>query len=328
MVLLYVAVAIVISVSVIAVLYASKLFGPKTELWIADEAKYVHFEEGKRTERPFPSSLAKATNPPKDLLHLSVVVPAYDEEKRLNIMVDEALVHLKKRQAEDKDFTWEMIIVDDGSKDKTTQVALEYTKQEGSERVRVLSLKKNRGKGGALRRGVICTRGKYVLMVDADGATLFSDFDRLEEKLKKLVNEDHNVPGVAVGSRAHLQDEAVAQRTLFRTILMYGFHFLLSTIAVRGIKDTQCGFKLFTRKSARMLFPNLHIERWAFDIELIIVAQALRTPMVEIPVNWQEIPGSKLSPMEAAIQMLRDVLRIRFGYLFGYWSIDKSLYRD
>ncbi|PRP77498.1 hypothetical protein PROFUN_14210 [Planoprotostelium fungivorum] len=315
-------------VIVAAFVYASRLFGPKTPLWEKDEDVYTSIHnDGRREKQSFPSFLAHSKNvtPSKDLIHLSVVIPAYDEEQRLPVMMEEALGHLKSRQRKDPNFSWEIIIVDDGSKDKTSEVSLAYSKQEGSDRVRVLTLKKNRGKGGALRRGFTCTRGKLVLMADADGATKFSDYDRLEEKMRSIQTED---VGFVAGSRAHLQQEAVAQRSFFRTILMHGFHFFLNAVAVRGVKDTQCGFKLFTRQTSRMLFPNLHVERWAFDIELILLAQRLNVPIAEVPVNWTEIPGSKLSPVEAALQMLRDVLRIRIGYMLGFWKIDRTLYRD
>lgn len=103
---------------------------------------------------------------------------------------------------------------------------------------------------------------------------------------------------------------------------MFGFHFLVSFLCVRGIKDTQCGFKLFTRKTAARLFQIVNIERWAFDVELAYVAQSLNVPIVEVPVVWQEIPGSKLSPFAASVQMGKDLLRIRLAYMLGIWTVN------
>ena len=166
---------------------------------------------------------------------------------------------------------------------------------------------------------MICGRGEYLLMVDADGATKFSDLERLQIKLQEIVKEEQ---GIAFGSRSHLKDEAVAKRTLLRNILMYGFHFLVSILCVRGIQDTQCGFKLFTRKSAKVVFPVLHIERWAFDVECAMVAhEYFKIPIVEVPVNWHEVAGSKLSPFAASVQMGKDILTIRLAYLLGIWSV-------
>jgi len=236
-------------------------------------------------------------------------------------MMEETVEYLKKRQLKQKGFKFEIIIVDDGSKDKTTKVAWEYTKRESSENVRVLSLQKNRGKGGAVRRGMLCARGKRILFVYADGATRFSDIESLESKLNTIETKDKL--GMSLGSRAHLVAASIKSRSLLRTILMFGFHFFVY-ICVRGglIKDTQCGFKLFTRKAAKLLFPNLHVERWAFDVELIFLCiQKYNIPMVEVEVEWQEIEGSKLDPMSASIQMAKDLLRIRLGYLFGVWRV-------
>lgn len=113
------------------------------------------------------------------------------------------------------------------------------------------------------------------------------------------------------------------QRKWYRNVLMHGFHFLVDMLCVRGIRDTQCGFKLFTRKTAARLFPNLHVERWAVDVELLFMAQHyLKIPMTEVPVNWQEIEGSKLDPISASIQIGRDMLRIRLNYLTGWWRME------
>jgi dolichyl-phosphate beta-glucosyltransferase len=100
---------------------------------------------------------------------------------------------------------------------------------------------------------------------------------------------------------------------------MWGFHLLVWVLCVSNIKDTQCGFKLFTRKSAHLLFTNLHLERWAFDVELLFLAQQQHIPVCEIPVNWTEVPGSKLDPLRASIEMGRDLFKIRLAYMTGIW---------
>jgi len=286
----------------------------KNAVWLPNENQYKDPATDKRVS--FPSLYGPAS------VYLSVVVPSYNEEERLSIMLDEALEYLHTRKKENSSFTYEILIIDDGSKDKTSQVAMDYCKKhESADTFRVLTLAKNRGKGGAVKRGMHCARGQYLLMVDADGATKFADLDRLESSLKKAERDGQ---GIALGSRAHLQAEAVAKRTLLRTILMYGFHTLVYVLGVHGIKDTQCGFKLFTRKSAQMLFKNLHVERWAFDVELIYLAQQFKIHLTEVAVNWTEIPGSKLTPMAASLQMGKDLFRIRASYILGLWTIDRS----
>lgn len=253
-------------------------------------------------------------------IDLSVVVPAYNEEERLPIMLEETMAYLEERQNNDECFTYEVIIVDDGSKDATSKVGLEWSKKYDANKIRVLTFEKNRGKGGAVRMGVMSSRGRKILFVDADGATKFSDLIHVEAGLDDFHGGKDGM-AVSVGSRAHLQDDAVAQRSLFRNILMYGFHFVVWLLAVRGIKDTQCGFKLFTRKAALALFSSLHVERWAFDVELLYVAQCLGIPIAEKAVNWEEIDGSKMVPVFSWIQMGKDILLIRCRYLVGAWKI-------
>ena len=158
-------------------------------------------------------------------------------------------------------FTWEILIVNDGSKDTTATVAMDYVRREGHERVRLLNLFKNNGKGAAVRKGAQRARGQFVLMADADGATRFADVDTLLAEVGRVVAP--NGEGVAIGSRAHAAGaEGKAKRSPLRRVLMWGFHMYMSLmVGGAGIKDTQCGFKLFTRPSARKLFDVLHIER-------------------------------------------------------------------
>ncbi|XP_034540324.1 dolichyl-phosphate beta-glucosyltransferase [Notolabrus celidotus] len=258
---------------------------------------------------------------------LSVVIPAYNEELRMPVMLDEAMEYLENRQKEHPSFTYEVIVVDDGSKDKTTEVALRYTRKYGADKVRVLTLVKNRGKGGAVRMGTMSSRGKVILMADADGATKFSDLDKVEAGLNELSPKPENM-GISCGSRAHLEQESVAQRSTFRTFLMYGFHFLVWFFCVRGIKDTQCGFKLFTREAALKTFSSLHVERWAFDVELLYIAQCFKIPIAEVAVNWTEIEGSKLIPFWSWLQMGSDLIFIRLRYITGAWKLQSSLKTD
>lgn len=137
-------------------------------------------------------------------------------------------------------------------------------------------------------------RGKYLLFADADGATRFGDLDFLHTSILKLAKswEDEVI---VIGSRAHLEEEATATRSFFRTILMHGFHLLVWLFAVKKIRDTQCGFKLLTRAAAKKCFALMHVERWAFDVELLFIAQHFKMPIDEIAVIWKEIDGSKVS---------------------------------
>lgn len=282
------------------------------------------YESEKFFENPDKSEKSKFPSihdPPS--MDLSVIVPAYNEEERLPTMMEEAIEHLEKRQKSNPSFSYEVIIVDDGSKDKTTKTALKYSKMYGTDKVRVLTLEKNRGKGGAIRLGMFVARGKHLLFADADGASKFSDLEKLEDAMEKTVKKPENL-AIICGSRAHLEEESIAKRSIFRTFLMYGFHFLVWFLCVKGIKDTQCGFKLLTREAAILTFSNLHVERWAFDVDLLYIAQYLNIPLAEVAIAWQEIEGSKMIPVWSWLQMGRDLLLIRLRYLLGAWKINSD----
>ncbi|VVC89820.1 unnamed protein product [Leptidea sinapis] len=262
-------------------------------------------------------------------VHLSVVVPAYNEEDRLPPMLDEAINFLEDRIKKNPSYKYEIIVVSDGSNDKTVNVAEMYVKKYGCDKIRCLELIKNRGKGGAVRLGVSSSRGASILFADADGASKFEDLSKLEIALKEIslcdpVTQPEQISEckfIVIGSRAHLEKESLAKRNVFRNILMYGFHFLVWLFTVKGIKDTQCGFKLFTRKAAKICFQSLHVNRWAFDVELLYIAQRLNIPIVEIPVRWTEIDGSKVTPVLSWIQMGLDLGLIWFKHRIGAWKI-------
>ncbi|XP_056630110.1 dolichyl-phosphate beta-glucosyltransferase isoform X2 [Diorhabda sublineata] len=268
------------------------------------------------------------TNNEKSSVHLSVIVPAYNEETRLPPMLDECTEFLENR-CKNSDFKYEIIVVSDGSTDKTVKIAQEYAKKLSTDKLRVLDLENNRGKGGAVRLGMQSARGSVLLFADADGATKFSDLAKVEEGLYKLIKYDYQKNpsiveeklAISIGSRAHLEKEAIAKRNFFRTILMYGFHFLVWLFTVRGLKDTQCGFKLLTREASRICFDSLHVERWAFDVEMLYIAQSLKIPISEVAVKWTEIDGSKVTPVWSWIQMGVDLGLIWLRYTIGAWKI-------
>ncbi|XP_015904227.1 dolichyl-phosphate beta-glucosyltransferase [Parasteatoda tepidariorum] len=281
-----------------------------------EEKYYMDFSSAVPTKKPFPGLFDEYS------LYLSVIVPAYNEQDRLPPMLDECMEFLENRSRRDRQFSYEVIIVDDGSLDKTSEIGLEYSKKYGSDKCRVLTLVKNRGKGGAVRLGMLYARGRYLLFADADGATKFEDFEKLESEMRQSTVE--NIYSIVVGSRAHLEKEAIASRSFFRTILMYGFHFLVWLFAVRSVRDTQCGFKMFTREAGIILFAILHVERWAFDVELLYIAEKKTMAIKEVAVNWTEIDGSKLVPFWSWLQMGIDLLMIWIKYQTGIWKLQDT----
>lgn len=237
---------------------------------------------------------------------LSIVIPAYNERQRLPAMLKAVAASLPRDA--------EVLVVDDGSTDGTADVAAQMGKSLKLP-LRVARLSKNRGKGGAVREGAERARGtKFILFADADNATKFSDLTKLEEAASS------EGPVIVVGSRAHLEDsDAVATRSKLRNFLMRGFHVVVSVVGgVHGVRDTQCGFKLVSR-SALPLLTNLHLERWAFDVELLFLAQRLDVPIKEVPVSWTEIPGSKLNVLSDSLRMARDIACFRLAYACRLW---------
>ena len=196
-------------------------------------------------------------------------------------------------------FTWEIIVVDDGSKDGTAALVLsQYVTKHGADKVRLLKSAANGGKGAAVRKGMMRARGKWLLMADADGATQFSALDDLLAAAKGVATAGRAPRAFALGSRAHLKKA----RSPLRQLLSRGFHAVISLLlGGQSIQDTQCGFKLLTRAAARQLFGALHIERWAFDVELVYLAGLFGVPAVEVPVAWHEVGGSKLDPTSASV---------------------------
>lgn len=252
-------------------------------------------------------------------IELSVVIPCYNETQRLGKMLTECVGHLKTYYTS----KFEIIIVDDGSLDNSDKFALQKAEELKLKPhvMRVVKLSKNRGKGGAVTQGILHSRGRFSLFADADGATKFSDVDRLVNFLNSI---DSNEPGVAIGSRAHMVDtDAVVKRSFIRNFLMYGLHMLVYIFGIRDIQDTQCGFKMFNFKSVSQIFPHMHTERWIFDVEVLLLGELQKMKMKEIPVNWKEVDGSKIDIARDSIGMAIDLVVTRLAYLLGIYKLNE-----
>ncbi|KAK3016738.1 hypothetical protein RJ639_006716, partial [Escallonia herrerae] len=267
--------------------------------------------------------------------YMSLIIPAFNEEHRLPGALDETMNYLQQRAAKDQSFTYEVVIVDDGSADGTKRVAFDFVRKYTVDNVRVILLGRNHGKGEAIRKGMLHSRGELLLMLDADGATKVDDLEKLENQIHAVARKEHNfgdsatsdsslrisdIPIVAFGSRAHLEKKALATRKWYRNFLMKGFHIVVLLAAGRGIRDTQCGFKMFTRAAARKLFTNIRLKRWCFDVELVYLCKWFRIPIIEISVNWSEIPGSKVNLLSIP-NMLWEMALMSLGYRAGIWKI-------
>ncbi len=228
---------------------------------------------------------------------LSVVFPAYNERDRLPGTVRETTRYLQERG-----LRFEIIVADDGSTDGTAAVVAAMADEVGD--IDVLRVEENRGKGDAVRRGVLAARGRLILVADADGATPIAELERLEAALA-------NGAEVAVGSRA-LSGPGIARRTrLHRRVMGRTFAWVVDRLVVSGIEDTQCGFKLFTRAAGHRLFRRSRIDGFGFDVEILALARASGVPVTEVAVSWYDIPRSRVSLVSDSAAMLAEVLSVR-----------------
>ncbi len=230
-------------------------------------------------------------------------------------MLEDAISYLRTTY----DTKFEILIVDDGSKDGTAEYALDlafnyFELYPGQ--LRVVKLVKNRGKGGAVTHGIQHVRGKYAVFADADGASQFSDVSKLIKAAEGI-----NGPAVAVGSRAHMvNSDAVVKRSFIRNFLMYSLHTLVFVFGIRDIKDTQCGFKLFNKEAIVEIFPYMHTEGWIFDVEILIIALRKQIPIKEVAISWHEVDGSKVDLAKDSINMAIDLVVTRLAYIFGIYK--------
>ncbi|KAJ4456937.1 putative Dolichyl-phosphate beta-glucosyltransferase [Paratrimastix pyriformis] len=253
-------------------------------------------------------------------ISLSIVIPAYNEEKRLLPTLSKIAKYVHEKRSTTPGWSVEVLVVDDGSKDQTSAVATK-SGQDLDLNLRVITVRPNQGKGNAIREGMLHSRGEVMLMMDADGAHDIYDVDRLIGKLP-LGQSRGGVSAVVIGTRD--TNDATVKRTIPRKIFAFFFHLWVSLFCVRGIRDTQNGFKLFTRASARLLFPNQHLTRWAFDIELLFLTQRVfGMKIYQERVSFTDVAGSKLGLISASLTMARDVALVWALYTTHLWRITR-----
>jgi len=231
-------------------------------------------------------------------IDLSIVIPAYNEQSRLPRTVLETIRWCTQRRV-----NFELIISDDGSRDET--LALGRLFEQSDARVRTLACP-HMGKGSAVRFGVLNARGRYVLFMDADGATPLDEIPKLTAALE----QGHDV---AIGSRVVQNPGEVEVKTSFhRRLIGRCFAFFVNLFAFGGIADTQCGFKMFRREAALAIFPRQKIAGFGFDVEILFIARRLSLSILEVPVNWVAQPGSKVNLVTDSFKMLWDICRIQW----------------
>jgi len=233
---------------------------------------------------------------------LSVVIPCYNERHRLPVTLSLLNDHLDSIHR-----SYEVIVVDDGSDDRTAEWAREHATQ--NERLRVVSYEPNRGKGYAVKTGMLEARGQFVLFMDADGSTPMTEIDKVLPLLESGEKD------IVVGSRALKTSEVLVSQNLFRRYGGKAFVMVARVLVVSGIVDTQCGFKAFSRKAAQTIFRELEVESAIFDIELFLIAAKHALVVAEIPIVWRHNHDTRIPfHLIDSVSILIELLKIKWRH--------------
>jgi dolichyl-phosphate beta-glucosyltransferase len=250
-----------------------------------------------------------ASTEPRKIVSLSVIIPAYNEARRIPPYLQSAIAYLNGRG-----LPFEILVVDDGSTDETAALIEEAATQNPC--LRLLRLPHNSGKGAAVRAGMQAAQGEFQLFTDADGATPIQELEQLEAAM-------NNGADLAIGSRtlASRDNRYRVQARLHRTVLGNLFNRIVRLLGIGDINDTQCGFKLFRKSVAQDLFSVARIDGYGFDLELLYIAQQRGYRIAEVPINWMDQPGSKVRVLRDGLAMLREMLAVRRNNARGLYAV-------
>jgi dolichyl-phosphate beta-glucosyltransferase len=235
---------------------------------------------------------------------LTIVVPAFNETARLGGSLKSI-----RSYADSKPFALEVIVVDDGSRDRTPELLAEYASHFPA--MRVLCNEQNHGKGYTVRRGVLEARGEFVAFTDADLSAPVEDLDQLLQALESSGAE------AAVGSRALKRELIGIHQPWFREFGGRLFNLLVRLLTGLKLRDTQCGLKLFRRSTTRRAFELQHIEGFGFDPELLFLIERLGGKVVEVPVRWNDNPATKVHFLRDATRMVLELVQLRWRWALG-----------
>lgn len=241
---------------------------------------------------------------------LSIVLPAYNEEARIEASLNSIFDYFASRQ-----LTFEILVVDDGSTDRTPIILNDYCSRVGAGSVRHLRNRNNRGKGYSVRRGMLASAGQFGLMTDCDLSAPITEFPKLEQK---VVEEGFDI---ALGSRDLPESDVQHSQPGLRESLGKLFNRLVRLSTPLPFKDTQCGFKLFRMKTCRDIFEHQTIDGYVFDVEILFVALKWKLRVSEIPVTWSHEEGSKVRVLGDAPSAIVDLARIHLNNARGKYDI-------
>lgn len=235
---------------------------------------------------------------------LSIVIPAFNEEQRIGESLKKIYNYFRE-----KNLNFEIIVVNDGSYDGTEKVVLEFYKTVQGE-LKILSNERNFGKGYSVRCGILNSKGKKILFTDSDLSTPIEEFEKLNYWLEQ--NYD-----IAIGSRALKDSEVLVPQPFYREYAGKIFNLPVQMFFLPGIKDTQCGFKLFKSPIAKRIFSIQRIWGFSFDVETLYLAKKFGYKIKEVPVRWINSKDSKVNILKAPMQMIFELIKIRW-YMKNY----------
>jgi glycosyltransferase involved in cell wall biosynthesis len=237
----------------------------------------------------------------------SIVIPAYNEGERLGATLEKVLAYVRQ-QAWDA----EVIVVNDGSRDNTAEIVREFAEKDPL--LRLVENPGNRGKGYSVRNGMLQARGEVVVFSDADLSSPIEEMPKLLDALAAGAD-------IAIGSRWLRAELQTQRQSLHRQLFGRVFNLLLRIILGLKFKDTQCGFKAFTRRAAQTILPLQRIERWGFDPEILFLARKFGFRVEEVAVAWGHSGGTRLHPLVDGARMFQEMLRIRWYDLTGKYDV-------
>ena len=237
---------------------------------------------------------------------ISVIIPAFNEEHRLPGTLESVYEYLNAKKAD-----FEIVVVDDGSDDGTAEFVRSYSSNHPQ--VRVISYTQNRGKGYAVRIGMLDSDGDYVIYNDADGSSPIEEID-------KLIASIDSGNDIAFGSRAKPDEKRKVEALAYRKYIGNTFNLIVQTLLLKGIHDTQCGFKMFTRKAAQDIFSVARMDGFAFDVEILYIGRLRKYKMEEVPINWSNVDGSKVNVFIDSPKMFFETLKIAYAAWTGKYK--------
>ncbi len=236
----------------------------------------------------------------------SFILPAYNESERLASSLPKVLEYVRQRRLDA-----EIIVVNDGSKDDTADVVRKFAAVDDC--IRLLENPGNRGKGYSVRNGMLHAGGDVMLFSDTDLSSPIYEADKLFAAIRDGAD-------VAIGSRWLQRELQTERQPLMRQLYGRLFNLGLRVVLGLGFRDTQCGFKAFTREAAHIIFPRQHIQRWGFDPEILFLAKKFKLETVEVPVEWAHDHRSKISPLRDGLRMGSEVLQVRWNEIRGRYE--------